>query len=154
MGHVSTLSNREHQKRGRLVRDASLKHFFAVLALIAGLVAQGSMALAEDRSFDGTWSVQLVTGAGVCESSYHYAVAIRDGQVQLASGGAGPAITGRVKPNGTVGLQIQHAAANGAVSGRLRAHSGFGTWTVSSVCSGRWPLPGHCPGTLTCFWER
>ena len=132
MGHVPMLS--DHEKTGRLIRDTLIKHLCAVLAL----VAQGSIALAEDRSFDGAWSVQLVTGAGVCERSYNYAVAIRDGQVQLASGGAGPAITGRVKPNGTVGLKIQHAAANGAVSGRLRADSGSGTWTVSLVCSGRW----------------
>ncbi len=120
-----------------------MKHGCVALALMAGVMAQGSTAVAEALSYDGVWTVQLVTASGFCDSSYNYAVAIRNGQVRLASSGAGAAITGRVSSNGAVGLTIQHAAANGAASGRLRANSGTGTWTVSSVCSGRWTARRH-----------
>jgi hypothetical protein len=64
--------------------------------LAAGLLAAGTPALAEAPDFNGTWTVQLVTEAGVCGSSFSYTVAIQDGQVRLASAGGSASITGRI----------------------------------------------------------
>ena len=110
--------------------------FFPVL--IGTIVAYASAASAEPRNFDGTWSVQLVTEAGICDSAYNYAVAIRNGQVRPASGISGASIAGRVSARGAVGLSIQQGAVSGAASGRLGASSGSGSWRVASMCSGRW----------------
>ncbi|MEH3117680.1 MAG: hypothetical protein PGN25_08800 [Methylorubrum populi] len=105
-------------------------------ALAAALV---SPAVAGD--FDGTWSVQLVTESGLCEARYTYDLAVRDGQVRpitTASSG-GTTVTGRVGPDGGVGLNVATAAANGTASGRLQARAGAGTWRVSGgLCTGRW----------------
>jgi hypothetical protein len=43
----------------------NLKRAVAALGLIVGVTLSGS-ALADSAKFDGTWSVQLVAGAGLC----------------------------------------------------------------------------------------
>jgi hypothetical protein len=116
-----------------------MMRYVTLTALSAALISVGqvSSASAEPRSFNGLWTVQLVTESGPCSSSYRYALAVHNGQVRVASGG-GASISGHIAESGRVGLNIQHSAASGVASGRLRANSGSGTWTVSSVCSGRW----------------
>ncbi|GJD32928.1 hypothetical protein PMNALOAF_4209 [Methylobacterium adhaesivum] len=112
----------------------------AILALGAGLSAPAMVPATarEAVSFNGAWSVDLVTESGmVCDSRYSYSVSVRDGQVRLVSG-QNASLSGRVGPDGTVGLSVTNGSATGAVSGRLQASSGGGTWKVSSLCSGRW----------------
>ena len=106
--------------------------------LIGCTAGYASAASAEPRNFDGTWNVQLVTEAGLCDSAYSYAVAIRNGQVRPASSSSSASIAGRVSPRGAVGLSIQQGPVSGAASGRLGASSGSGSWRVASMCSGRW----------------
>ena len=109
-----------------------------LLAVLIGCTAgYASAASAEPRNFDGTWSVQLVTEAGLCDSAYSYAVAIRNGQVRPASS-SGASIAGRVSARGAVGLSIQQGPVSGAASGRLGASEGSGSWRVASMCLGRW----------------
>ena len=113
------------------------KHFVA-LALGAGLVASGPLNVsAKPASFDGTWTVRLVTHSGSCDDSYSQTVAVENGQVRAAGGGA--AISGGVGQNGEVALTIRRAIAQGDVSGRLNARSGSGSWSVAMLgCTGRW----------------
>lgn len=110
------------------------------LALAAGLSPPALAAAAsEPGAYNGTWTVELVTESGLCSARYSYAVAIRDGQVQLASAAEpGTRMSGRVGPDGTVGLSVSNGSASGAASGRLQAQGGAGTWKVSAFCSGRW----------------
>jgi len=114
-----------------------------IAALLGVGAALASPALApatarEAVSFNGAWSVDLVTETGmVCDSRYSYSVSVRDGQIRLVSG-QNATLSGRVGPDGTVGLSVSNGTATGAVSGRLQANSGGGTWKVSSLCSGRW----------------
>ena len=115
-----------------------LKQALAILTLAAGPLAASTPALAEAPDFNGTWTVQLVTEAGVCGSSSSYTVAIQDGQVRLASAGGSASITGRIGTDGSVGLSVRQGPASGSASGRLRSSSGSGTWKASSLCSGRW----------------
>ncbi|GJD52388.1 hypothetical protein OPKNFCMD_5153 [Methylobacterium crusticola] len=116
-----------------------LKSVVAALSLSAGFVAAVQPGAAEDRSYNGTWSVQLVTESGLCDSRYTVALAIRDGDVRLAATGEGGAtVSGRIGQDGSVGLNVRRGSASGAAQGRLQANSGSGTWTVSSLCTGRW----------------
>ncbi len=112
-----------------------------MLALGAGLSSPAMLpAAARDGStFNGAWAVELVTESGmVCDSRYSYSVSVNEGQVRLVSADSNASMSGRVGPDGTVGLSVSNGTATGAVSGRLQAQSGGGTWKVSSLCSGRW----------------
>ncbi|MCJ2070999.1 hypothetical protein MKK75_19770 [Methylobacterium sp. J-030] len=111
----------------------------AFAALAAGLALPiCAAASTEPGTHNGTWSVELVTESGLCNARYSYALAIREGQVQLVSGGAGVRVNGHVGPDGLVGLNVSNGAATGTGTGRLQAGTGAGTWKVSSLCSGRW----------------
>jgi hypothetical protein len=74
----------------------------------------------------------------VCSASYKYAVAIRDGEVRAASASGGARVSGRVSPDGSVGITVAGAAGSGSGTGHLNGSQGSGTWAVSSLCSGRW----------------
>ncbi|AWN49176.1 hypothetical protein DK419_24825 [Methylobacterium terrae] len=116
-----------------------LKSSVAALVLCAALPASLQPAAAEGRSYNGTWAVQLVTDSGLCDSRYTVSLAINDGDVRVASAGEGGAmVSGRIGQDGNVGLTVRHGSASGAASGRLQANAGSGTWSVSSLCSGRW----------------
>ena len=108
------------------------------LALLAGLAAFESKA-AETGGYNGTWSVELVTESGVCDARYSYSMSVSEGQVRLLSAAdSGARLSGKVGPDGSVGLNVSNGSASGAASGRLQAQSGSGTWKVSALCSGRW----------------
>lgn len=106
------------------------------MAAMACLLALPATA-AQDRH-NGTWSVELVTESGVCRARYNYAVAIRDGEVRPVSTASGTRVSGRVASDGTVGLTVAGAGGSGSGTGRLDGGRGAGTWSVSSLCSGRW----------------
>ncbi|MCJ2090190.1 hypothetical protein MKK88_30020 [Methylobacterium sp. E-005] len=111
----------------------------ALTALAAGLsLPICAAASAEPGTHNGTWSVELVTESGLCSARYTYALAIREGQVQLVSGSAGVRVNGHVGADGLVGLSVSNGAATGTGTGRLQAGTGTGTWKVSSLCSGHW----------------
>ena len=113
----------------------------SVLALASGLslAALLSVRAADAGSYDGTWTVELVTESGFCDGSHSYSVAVRAGQVRLLSASDETTrMSGRVGPDGTVGLNVSQGSASGSVLGRLQARSGSGTWKVSAICSGRW----------------
>lgn len=113
------------------------------LAFAAGLscTTLGSATAGDGANFDGNWSVQLVTeSGGLCESSYSYSLTVIDGQIRPVSKAAsnGASVSGRVGPDGSVGLTVATSSASGSASGRLQARGGSGTWKVASFCSGRW----------------
>jgi hypothetical protein len=127
-----------------------MKQTLAALTLGAGILAVNTQASAEAPNFNGTWTVQLVTEAGVC-GSYSHTVAIQDGQVRLASEGGSASITGRIGSDGSIGLAVQQGPASGSASGRLRSTSGSGTWKVSAMCSGRWAAQRRSTITAQAF---
>ena len=113
----------------------------AIFALAAGLlpVAPRPAGAAESSAYNGTWAVELVTESGLCDAHYSYSVAIQAGEVRPASTTeSGARMSGKVGPDGTVGLNVSKGSANGAASGRLQAQGGAGPWKVSALCSGRW----------------
>ncbi|ACA20490.1 putative exported protein of unknown function [Methylobacterium sp. 4-46] len=120
-----------------------IKSAVIALALGAGLVSAGLVSAlpavsGEARGYNGTWAVQLVTESGMCDARTSVSLAVRDGDVRLASASEGASVSGRIGEDGSVGLTVRKGPASGAASGRLQATSGSGTWTVSSLCTGRW----------------
>ena len=105
--------------------------FVAAAVLIAATPANAA-------SFDGPWSVTIITQAGNCDAAYAFPMQVVGGRV-IASGGT--AMTGRVSGGGGVNVSISQGASNGRASGRLSAVSGSGRWSgtlAGSKCSGRW----------------
>lgn len=106
------------------------------IAAIAAMMALPGAAHA--ASFDGPWSVTIMTQAGNCDAAYAFPMQIAGGRV-IASGGT--AMSGRVSGGGAVNVAIAQGGSSGRASGRLSAFSGSGRWSgvlAGAKCSGRW----------------
>src|SRR5215208_5266889 len=66
-------------------------------AKVAAAISTQKVATA--ASYDGNWSVVIITEKGTCDRSYRYPVRISDGAVGYA-GQASFNVSGRVNPNG------------------------------------------------------
>ncbi len=89
-------------------------------------------------SFDGGWTVQIVTQRGACDPSSSFGVEIRDG---IVYGSGGLPVRGRVSGNGAVTVSVASGDQRADGSGRLSASSGSGAWRgVGSrgACAGTW----------------
>jgi hypothetical protein len=112
--------------------------FLAALVLIAG-AAPGS-ARSTQPSFDGRWSVLIITDAGTCDRSYRYGVVVSRGRISYA-GDSSVMISGGVDPRGRVSVSLRYGASAAQGSGRLSGSDGEGRWQGASSgarCSGRW----------------
>jgi hypothetical protein len=113
----------------------SLPTVWAVAAVAIMAVTDTARAR---TSFDGSWTVQIMTQRGACDPSSSFGVEIYDGVV---SGSGGTPIHGRVSGGGAVSVSVASGSSNASGSGRLSASSGGGTWHgVGSrgTCSGGW----------------
>ncbi len=109
-------------------------------ALAAGLALSSAGAEAQTRTFDGVWSVEIVTDQGACDRAYRYSIMIEDGKARYGGQDAFT-VTGQVAPNGTVSGAISHGQDRAEVTGRLEGSLGTGTWKASGTnraCAGRW----------------
>ena len=108
------------------------------LALLAA-TAPG-FARSTQSSFDGRWSVVIITDAGACDRSYRYGVDISRGRVSYA-GDSGVLVSGGVDPHGRISVNLRYGQAAAQGSGRLSRSGGEGRWQGASSgarCSGRW----------------
>jgi hypothetical protein len=115
------------------IRAATLATVFAVAVSSAGPSAQAA-------SFDGPWSVLVVTRSGPCDQAYRYGVTISRGVVYYAGGGP-VSLTGRVSPSGSVVVRVSSGPQYAVGSGRLSRSTGGGSWRgqgPSGSCSGVW----------------
>ena len=103
---------------------------FAITAATTGVAAAGT-------SYDGAWSLSIVTTRGACET-YNFPVRIDNGHVTV------PGLvkaSGRVSPNGGVRVYVAAMGKSASGSGRLNGGSGNGRWSGrsgESRCSGSW----------------
>jgi len=91
-------------------------------------------------SFDGDWSVVIVTRGGACAPTLRYPVAINNGIVRNA-GDTSAAVRGRVAPTGAVRVTVQSGGSWASGSGHLSATRGSGIWRgqgTSGICEGTW----------------
>jgi hypothetical protein len=87
-------------------------------------------------SYDGLWSVVIVTEKGACDRAYRYPIRIHNGAV--VNEGSSPAtITGKVASNGSVTVNVSAGSKHATGSGRLSGAIGVGSWT-GGECSGTW----------------
>jgi len=117
----------------------SLKRItLTALALLAA--TEPSWARSAQSSFDGRWSVVIITDAGTCDRSYRYGLNVSHGRFQY-EGGSGVTVSGGVDPRGRVSVSLRYGGAAAQGSGRLSRSDGAGHWQGASSgarCSGRW----------------
>ena len=106
-----------------------------VLAFV--IIAPTAEIAAAHTSYDGSWSLSIVTQRGAC-STYNFPVQIANGQVSV------PGLVrahARVSTNGGVQVSVAVGDKSAAGSGRLSLGSGSGRWSGrsgSERCSGTW----------------
>ena len=109
----------------------------AILAASAVPAAPAPMA-AGKASYNGTWSVLIVTEKGTCDRAYRYPVRISNGSVGYA-GEASFNVSGRVGANGAVTVTVSRGSQSATGTGRMSSSDGTGRWATSSgECSGSW----------------
>jgi hypothetical protein len=98
-------------------------------------------------SYDGLWSVSIVTKKGDCDPGYRYPIRIAKGLLANA-GDSAFTITGRVAGSGAVTVTVSAGGRSAIGSGRLAGNIGTGSWTGSGTggeCSGSWTAQRRGP---------
>ncbi len=107
------------------------------LAALLGLgLAAAAVPAQATGSFDGKWSVVVVTTKGDCDRAYRYPIAIR-GETLVNAGDTAFDISGKVHTDGAVAVRISYGQKSAQGSGRLSGTSGTGHWSGGS-CAGTW----------------
>jgi hypothetical protein len=109
----------------------------STLVLLAA-TAPGS-ARSTQSSFDGRWSVVIITDAGTCDRSYRYGLVVSRGRISH-EGDSSVMISGGVDSRGRVSVSLRYGQAAAQGSGRLSRSDGEGRWhgaSSGSRCSGR-----------------
>ena len=119
------------------IRPASALAALAILAMSSVPAAPAPIS-AGKASYDGTWSVLIVTQQGKCDRAYRYPVRISNGPVGYA-GEASFNVSGSVGANGAVTVTVSRGSQSAKGTGQLSANGGSGRWTAGSgECSGSW----------------
>jgi hypothetical protein len=103
-------------------------------------VRSAPSAAARTTTFDGSWSVLIVTESGLCDRSYRYGVQITNGNVSSGSA-SGATLQGRVAPNGNVQVNVSAGGQSAEGQGRMSPNIGTGTWSGQGPgggCAGTW----------------
>jgi len=104
------------------------------LAFATGIVAVTPAT--STPSYDGLWSVVIVTEKGSCDRAYRYPIRISKGAV-INAGDSPVTITGNVGSNGSLTVKVSHGSKSATGSGRLSTTVGVGSWN-GGECSGTW----------------
>jgi hypothetical protein len=104
----------------------------AALAASAALAAPGAVA-----SYDGKWSVEVITDKGTCDRVYRWSIGIQSGRVIDMGEVARP--SGGVSPSGKVTMRFVRNEDYASATGELSGGWGSGSWSSPTLaCSGRW----------------
>ena len=109
-------------------------------ALASAGMAAFAMTADARTSYDGSWSVLIITDSGTCDRAYRYGLEISNGNV-LYGGGGSVNVQGRVAPNGAVQVRVAAGEQEAAGSGRLLRDHGSGAWRgkgPTGTCGGTW----------------
>jgi hypothetical protein len=112
----------------------------ATLSVLATSIAPAFAApIASGKaSYNGQWSVLIVTDRGTCDRAYRYPVKIENGSVGYA-GTASFNVVGSVGDNGAVVVTVSKGDKSAKGTGKMGATAGSGTWTAAGgECSGTW----------------
>lgn len=104
-------------------------------ALLVALSVASTPAAASTASFDGSWSVRIVTQRGSCDSGSSLPIRVANGVV--ASDLAVVKVSGQVAANGVLNVSVGQGLKRANGTGRLSESGGSGTWS-GGPCSGTW----------------
>jgi hypothetical protein len=106
------------------------------LAVAFAAVLAAAAPATSAPSYDGLWSVVIVTEKGTCDRAYRYPIRISNGS--LVNAGDSPInISGRVGGNGSITVTVSHGSKTATGSGRLAGTGGGGSWKGGD-CAGVW----------------
>ena len=105
---------------------------------IAALPATATFAASPGAgSYDGKWSVEVITDKGTCDRVYRWNLGIQGGRVVDVGEIAKP--SGGVSANGGVSMRFARNNDYASATGQLSGDWGSGSWTSPTLaCSGRW----------------
>jgi hypothetical protein len=106
----------------------------STLALAAAVPAFGPAEALP--SYDGLWSVVIITNSGSCDRAYRYPVRINNGAV-LNDGASLATVSGKVASNGAVTVVVSGGGKTAQGAGRLSGKLGKGSWRGGD-CAGVW----------------
>jgi hypothetical protein len=106
--------------------------------MIAALAASAAVAAPRGAaSYDGKWSVEVITDRGTCDRVYRWNLGIEGGRVVDVGEVAKP--SGGVSANGGVNMRFVRNNDYASATGQLDGEWGSGSWTSPTLaCSGRW----------------
>src|SRR6516165_11625653 len=110
----------------------------AVLVAILGGLWASQHAIA-GTSYDGAWSVLIITDHGTCDRAYRYALRIADGRVYYDDPSLN--VSGNVNARGQVHVGVDAGGQSANGYGQLSGNFGEGSWSgrsSTSQCSGHW----------------
>ncbi len=117
------------------------RHPAVRLVLALGLFASTlapSLAVPAASSYDGVYSVEVITDVGTCDRAYRWSVEVADGKVTSAANMPMSA-TGIIDRTGLVQLALHHDAQVAHVAGQMKGNVGSGTWSSPTMqCGGHW----------------
>jgi hypothetical protein len=118
----------------------------AAVVVLALFAAAGTAYVKDPQAaahgHDGLYAVHITTRHGSC-GQHNWRIAVSGGWVRSA--GHTPArASGHVDGNGSVSLTFHRLWYFAKATGKLRAGTGSGTWTLPSMgCSGSWRATRH-----------
>jgi hypothetical protein len=110
-----------------------------VVAVMLGGALWTAPAAHARASFDGNWSVLIVTDSGTCDRAYRYALQIVKGSITYPDQTFD--VSGRVDAHGHVHIRVGAGDQYASATGRLAGGTGEGRWSgrsSASQCSGHW----------------
>ena len=134
MSAFSLMKNRELS----MLATSLQRTVLSTLVLLAA--SAPGWARSAQSSFDGRWSVVIITDAGACDRSYRYGLVVSHGRISY-EGDSSVAISGGVDPRGRVSVSLRYGQSAAQGNGRLSRSNGAGRWqgaSSNSRCSGRW----------------
>jgi hypothetical protein len=114
----------------------NLRNFALGAGLLGVATVLASTSAGSAPSFDGAWSVVIITDKGACDRAYRYPIRIQNGAL-VAEGSSPATINGKVAGNGQVTVTVSAGSKSATGSGRLAGTSGSGSWK-GGECSGTW----------------
>jgi hypothetical protein len=106
------------------------------LGLSAAAVFVAAFPAIAATSYDGLWSVVIVTEKGTCDRTYRYPVRISNASL-VNAGDSAVSIKGNVQDNGSLTVTVSDGSKNVIGSGRLSGTGGAGSWSGGD-CAGTW----------------
>jgi len=107
----------------------------AIAWLSASLVATASLA---QTSFDGHWSVKIVSNSSACFASDAVPILVEDGNISYV-GAFNAVARGKVGNDGRLDVQLAHNGDVVRAMGALTDRTGFGHWSTPTLqCEGIW----------------